>query len=48
MKQSFDISQTWLVCINCGYKTSLIGERKFRCPRCGDLYDIDHNFSIKG
>jgi threonine synthase len=47
MKQSFDISQTWLVCINCGYKTALIGERKFRCPRCGDLYDIDHNFSIK-
>jgi threonine synthase len=47
MKKSFDITQTWLVCINCGYKTDLIEERKFRCPRCGDLYDIEHDFSIK-
>jgi threonine synthase len=45
MKKSFSIDQTWLSCINCGYKTDLLEERKFRCPNCGDLYDIEHNFS---
>lgn len=29
MKKSFDITQTWLVCINCGYKTELIGKGNF-------------------
>lgn len=39
------MEQTWLSCINCGYKTDLLEERKFRCPECGDLYDIEHNFT---
>jgi threonine synthase len=44
VKNPFSIEQTWLACINCGYKTDLLKERKFRCPKCGDLYDIEHNF----
>jgi len=40
----FTIEQTWLSCIGCGYKTDLLDERKFRCPKCRNLYDIDHNF----
>jgi threonine synthase len=48
MKRSFTIEQTWLSCINCGYKTDLLEERKFRCPKCGDLYDIEHNFISTG
>jgi len=44
LKKVFNIEQTWLSCINCGYKTDLLEERKFRCPKCGDLYDIQHNF----
>jgi len=48
MKKSFTIDQTWLSCINCGYKTDLLEERKFRCPKCGDLYDIEHNFTLIG
>jgi threonine synthase len=44
MIKSFDIKQTWLSCNHCGYQTDLLEERKFRCPRCGDLYDIEHNF----
>jgi len=39
-------NQTWLSCIKCGYRTDLLDERKFRCPKCGDLYDIDHNFGL--
>ncbi len=46
MKKSFDIKQTWLSCIHCGYRTDLLEERKFRCPKCGDLYDIEHNFDL--
>jgi threonine synthase len=45
MENAFTMEQTWLSCINCGYKTDLLEERKFRCPRCGDLYDIEHDFS---
>lgn len=48
MKKPFTIEQTWLVCINCGYKTDLLEERRFRCPKCGDLYDIEHNFDLAG
>jgi len=44
VKKPFNIEQSWLSCINCGYKTDLLEERKFRCPKCGDLYDIEHNF----
>jgi len=35
---------SWLQCINCGHQTSLFGERKFACPKCGGLYDVEHNF----
>ncbi len=45
-KKPFNKKQSWLSCINCGYKTDLLNERKFRCPKCGDLYDIDHNFAL--
>lgn len=48
MKKLFTIEQTWLSCISCGYKTDLLEERKFRCPKCGNLYDIEHNFEISG
>jgi len=34
---------TWLQCINCGFKTDLLAERKFRCPKCNDLFDVIHN-----
>ncbi len=34
---------TYLECINCGFKTDLLEERKFRCPRCNDLFDVVHN-----
>lgn len=44
MSKPFTIEQTWLSCIGCGYRTDLLDERKFRCPQCGDLYDVDHNF----
>jgi threonine synthase len=48
MQKAFNIEQTWLTCINCGYRTDLLEERKFRCPRCGDLYDIEHNLKASG
>jgi threonine synthase len=48
VKKSFNIEQTWLSCINCGYKTDLLEERRFRCPKCGDLYDIEHSFVPAG
>jgi threonine synthase len=47
LKKAFSLEQTWLSCINCGYRTDLLEERKFRCPRCGDLYDIEHNYAAK-
>lgn len=48
MKKAFSQEQTWLSCINCGYKTDLLEERKFRCPRCGNLYDIEHDLTSAG
>ena len=44
----FNQNQTWLTCINqnCNHKTDLLSERKFRCPKCDSLYDIEHNFKI--
>jgi threonine synthase len=48
LKKPFTIKQTWLSCINCGYQTDLLEERKFRCPRCGDLYDIEHDLATSG
>lgn len=46
MQKTFGIEQSWLSCIECGYKADLLEERKFRCPKCGNLYDIDHNFDL--
>jgi len=45
---SFNKNQTWLACINkkCNHKTDLLNERKFRCPNCNSLYDIEHDFSL--
>ena len=42
----FNKTQTWISCINpsCNHKTDLLTERKFRCPDCDSLYDIEHNF----
>jgi threonine synthase len=48
VKKPFNIEQTWLCCISCGYRTDLLDERKFRCPRCGDLYDIEHKLLPEG
>jgi len=48
VKKAFTVEQTWLSCISCGYKTDLLEERKFRCPKCGDLYDIEHNLEAAG
>jgi len=38
---------TWLECINCGFQTDLVTERKFRCPKCGDLFDVKHDIPKK-
>jgi len=46
MQKPFGIEHSWLSCIECGYRTDLLDERKFRCPKCGNLYDIDHNFGL--
>ncbi len=48
MEKAFSVKQTWLSCINCGHKTDLLDERIFRCPRCGDLYDIEHDLTSAG
>jgi threonine synthase len=48
VKKPFTTKQTWLSCINCGFKADLLEERKFRCPKCGDLYDIEHNLESAG
>ncbi|PIR72987.1 MAG: threonine synthase [Candidatus Nealsonbacteria bacterium CG10_big_fil_rev_8_21_14_0_10_36_23] len=46
MQRPFTIEQSWLSCIGCGYRTDLLDERKFRCPKCGNLYDIEHDFAL--
>jgi len=46
IKKLFEINQTWLQCIYCGRKYDLLDEREFRCPECGDLFEINHNFSF--
>lgn len=33
---------TYLKCGDCGHKTDLLLERKFACPECGGLYDVEH------
>lgn len=40
----FTTDQTQLRCIHCSHVTDLLKERKFQCPKCGDLYDVVHNF----
>lgn len=44
-KKAFSMKQTWLECIGCGRIQDLLAERKFRCPKCNDLFEIKHNFS---
>jgi len=34
---------TYLECMKCGYRTDLLKERNFSCPKCGNLYDVIHN-----
>lgn len=46
MERLFTINETWLECIGCGHRADLLKERNFRCPECGDLYDIAHNFGL--
>ncbi|MFA5083783.1 MAG: threonine synthase [Candidatus Paceibacterota bacterium] len=46
MRKPFTIKQSWLSCIACGHKEDLLEERKFECPRCGNLYEIEHNFDL--
>lgn len=45
MEKAFTMEQTYLVCMNCGHRTDLLEERLFRCPECGGLYDIEHDFN---
>jgi threonine synthase len=45
MDKPFSGNQTWLECIACGYRTDLLKERKFACPDCGNLYDVEHDLS---
>lgn len=41
----FTTDQTQLRCIHCSHVADLLKERKFQCPKCGDLYDVVHNFA---
>ena len=40
----FSTAQTKLRCIRCSHVANLLKERKFQCPKCGDLFDVVHNF----
>lgn len=42
----FKNNQTYLTCINpaCDYTADLLKERRFCCPKCNSLFDIEHNF----
>ncbi len=44
MSKLFTMKQSWLKCIGCGYKTSLEKERVFNCPKCGNIFDVQHKF----
>lgn len=44
MIESFNISQTWLECVGCGKKQDLLNERKFQCPECRNLFEVNHDF----
>jgi threonine synthase len=43
-QEAFTIDDTWLSCIGCGAKVNIIKERNFRCPHCGNLYEVRHRF----
>ncbi|MBN1325877.1 threonine synthase [Candidatus Falkowbacteria bacterium] len=45
MKRAFTKDQTWLQCMDCGYRADLLNERFFRCPKCQGLYDIHHDLN---
>ena len=38
------MKNTYLKCGDCDYETDLLLERKFACPECGGLYDVEHRF----
>jgi len=42
------MKQTWLECIECGRKSDLLDERNFKCPNCGNLFDVNHDFNFLG
>ncbi len=44
-KKPFGVDETWLSCIGCGHKANLLEERKFACPKCGGLYDVEHVYA---
>jgi len=46
MKADFSMPGTRLRCIGkgCGYTTGLLEERKFSCPQCGSLFDVEHDY----
>lgn len=44
METPFNIAQTWLQCIGCGRENDLLDERTFKCPVCGNLFDVMHTF----
>lgn len=45
-KSDLRLDSSWLQCIGCGHKANLLAERKFICPVCGSLYDVDHKYSM--
>lgn len=47
LEKPFTMNQTWLECISCGHRVDLLEERIFECPKCGDLFDVRHDFKKK-
>lgn len=43
-QELFSIDETWLSCIGCRARVDIIKERNFRCPYCGNLYEVQHRF----
>ena len=46
MEKIFSSDETWLQCIECGYKTDLLDERSFKCLNCGNLFDVMHSYPV--
>ncbi|MDD4409721.1 MAG: threonine synthase [Candidatus Pacebacteria bacterium] len=40
------MDDTWLSCIECGNTVNIIKERSFRCPYCGNLYEVKHRLPL--